>query len=39
MEKIVKNKNENIIIYLIIGLIWIAYMFGMAYLAWIKPNF
>ena len=39
MEKVVKNKNENILAYLIIALIWVVCMFGLAYLAWVKPYF
>jgi hypothetical protein len=36
MEKIINNKKENIIIFIMIFLVWITYIFGLAYLAWIN---
>ena len=39
MEKIVKNENDNIIVYLYAGVLIVAFIFGLAYLAWISPNF
>jgi hypothetical protein len=39
MEKIVKNENDNIIVYLYAGAVIVAFIFGLAYLAWIRPYF
>jgi hypothetical protein len=33
MEKIVKNNNDNIIVYLYVGVVIAAFMFGLVYLA------
>ena len=39
MEKIDKNKNDNMIVYFYVGVVTTAFIFGLVYLAWIRPYF
>jgi hypothetical protein len=36
MEKVVKNKSDNIIVYLCVCALIVAFIFGLVYLAWIR---
>jgi hypothetical protein len=39
MGKIVKNKNDNIIVYLYVGALIVVFTFTLVYLAWVRPYF
>jgi hypothetical protein len=39
MEKTVKNKSDNIIVYLYVGALIVVFIFGLVYLAWVRPYF
>jgi hypothetical protein len=39
MEKTVKNKSDNIIVYLYVGALIVVFIFGLVYLAGVRPYF
>jgi hypothetical protein len=39
MEKTVKNKSDNIIVYLYVGALIVVFIFGLVYLAWVRSYF